>query len=230
MGLFLGSTIINPVELVSKSPTKYGVSIDNIFGEPDSNGVLQKSSKNFSFVLPNTVVDLGEGVLQNAFKNYTNLISADLSSLVNISGNFSLQNAFTNCSNLSSVNLSSLVNITGSYALTNAFDSCSALTSITFNNLSKVLGSFCFKEAFYGCTSLAIINFPALTSNSFINDENIFNRNALKDLLYESGTNVVHVIHFPSNLEDVISGLNGYPTFGGTNGYVQILFDLPATE
>lgn len=36
------------------------------------------------------------------------------------------------------------------------------------------------------------------------------------------------VIHFPSNLESIISGLSGYPNFGGTN--TTIAFDLSPTS
>lgn len=36
------------------------------------------------------------------------------------------------------------------------------------------------------------------------------------------------VVHFPSNLESIVSGLTGYPNFGGTN--TTIAFDLPATS
>lgn len=37
-------------------------------------------------------------------------------------------------------------------------------------------------------------------------------------------------IHFPSNLENAISQLTGYPNFYGESGEVTLLFDLPSTS
>jgi hypothetical protein len=49
-------------------------------------------------------------------------------------------------------------------------------------------------------------------------------------MLSNTGTSRTHTIHFPSNLQTKISTLSGYPNFGGTNGYVTLAFDLPATS
>ena len=49
-------------------------------------------------------------------------------------------------------------------------------------------------------------------------------------MLSNTGNLTTHTIHFPSNLESTIQGLTGYPNFGGTSGYVVLIFDLPATS
>jgi hypothetical protein len=49
-------------------------------------------------------------------------------------------------------------------------------------------------------------------------------------MLNSTGTTTTHTLHFPSNLESTIQGLSGYPTFGGTSGYVVLAYDLPATS
>jgi hypothetical protein len=69
------------------------------------------------------------------------------------------------------------------------------------------------------------VYFPALTTNSFGTRVNQF-----QNLLTSTGSAITHTLHFPSNLESKISSLTGYPTFGGTSGYVTLLFDLTATS
>ena len=49
-------------------------------------------------------------------------------------------------------------------------------------------------------------------------------------MLLNTGTDVVHTIHFPSNLQSTIQQQNDYPLFGGDSDYVVLAFDLPATE
>ena len=63
------------------------------------------------------------------------------------------------------------------------------------------------------------IYFRALTTQTY------FNPNIFQNMCGQA-TNAV--IHFPSNLESIISGLSNYPNFGGTN--TTIAFDLPATS
>jgi hypothetical protein len=55
----------------------------------------------------------------------------------------------------------------------------------------------------------------------------MFNNNASSGTAATSG-NVK--VHFPSNLSSTISGLTGYPLFGGASGKVTLLFDLAATS
>ena len=93
------------------------------------------------------------------------------------------------------------------------------IKTITFGAVDNIFVAYV--NMFSGFTQLTDIYFSALKTTSKI----IFN-----DLLYNSGTNVIHTLHFPSNLESKIQNLGGYPLFSGTSGYVVCAFDLPATS
>ena len=93
------------------------------------------------------------------------------------------------------------------------------IKTITFGAVDNNFSAY--TSMFAGFTQLTDIYFSALKTTS-----NIF----LTDLLHGSGTNVIHTLHFPSNLESKIQSLGGYPLFSGTSGYVVCAFDLPATS
>lgn len=95
---------------------------------------------------------------------------------------------------------------------------CEYIKTITFGAVDNFAS---YTRMFAGFTQLTDIYFSALKTTSNI---------TFNDLLYNSGTNVIHTLHFPSNLESKIQSLGGYPLFSGTSGYVVCAFDLPATE
>ena len=189
------------------------------------NGVYQIPTESFVFSLPSDATDVGSYGLYGAFYNCSALTSVDLSSLTTVSGGYGLENAFYNCTALTSVDLSSLTTVSGDHDLNNAFYGCTSLTSVDLSSLTTVSGDFCFNSTFYGCTALTDIYFRALTTLSFGSYTNQF-----RNMMLNTGTTVTHTLHFPSNMESTISGLNRYPLFGGTDGYVILAFDLPATE
>lgn len=162
----------------------------------------------------------GESACQNAF-SATGITSVDLSGLTNISGQNACLGMFNQCSALISADLSSLVEISD-YACQNMFDSCDLLASVDLSSLS-VIGSAACSYMFNGCTSLTSLSFPALTTASFGSFTDQFD-GMCGDI---SGI----TLHFPSNLQSVIEGLDGYSEtepFGAISGTV--LFDLPETE
>ena len=113
----------------------------------------------------------------------------------------------------------------GMYALYYAFRDCTGLTSVDLSSLTTVSGINGLNNAFRGCTGLTDIYFRALTTTSFGSYKNQFG-----SMLSSTGTTTTHTLHFPSNLQSTISGLTGYPNFGGTSGYVVCAFDLPSTQ
>ena len=167
----------------------------------------------------------GEYALNYAFQNRTGLTSLDLSSLTTVSGRSGLSSAFSGCTGLTSVDLSSLTTVSGSIGLSSAFYGCTALTSVDLSSLTTVSGSNGLSNAFQSCKGLTDVYFRALTTTSFGSYKNQFN-----NMLSGTGTTTTHTLHFPSNLQSTISGLTGYPNFGGTSGYVTLSFDLPATS
>lgn len=132
---------------------------------------------------------------------------------------------FTGCSSLTSVSFPSLTTISGMYACSGMFSNCANLTSVSFPSLTTISGSYCCSEMFFFSRAISDIYFNALTTTSFGTNTDQFSA-----MLSNTGTNVTHTVHFPSNLTSTISGLSGYPLFGGTSGYVVLAFDLPATS
>lgn len=161
------------------------------------------------------------------FTNYdTSLLNEiDFPNLTEILGQYAFSNAFQYAKNIIEVNFPSLITISGRGAFNYTFDDIHYLTKVSFPILSSISGSGAFSNAFNYCYNLLDIYFPALTSTSFGNYKNQF-----QSMLAGTGTSCIHTIHFPSNLEPVISTLSGYPTFGGTLGYVVLAYDLPATN
>ena len=187
------------------------------------NGVYQMPTTSFTFSLPSDVTDVGNHGLSYAFYGCTGLTSVDLSLTTVLDGN-GLNYAFYGCIALTTVDLSSLTSV-GTNGLNYAFYGCTSLTSIDFPALTTVSGTSGLANAFRKCTGLSDIYFRALTTSSFGSNKNQFN-----NMMNSTGTTTTHTLHFPSNLESTIQGLTGYPLFGGTSGYVVLVYDLPATS
>ena len=97
------------------------------------------------------------------------------------------------------------------------------VVNISFPLLDS-LSNYSLQLALGGNDLLENVYFNALKTTSFGSYTTAF-----VNILTASGTNKTHTLHFPSNLQSTISGLTGYPNFGGTSGYVTLAFDLPAT-
>lgn len=218
--------------------------------EVSAQGIYQSPTTSFTFSLPSNATTIEDHALSYAFYGSTGLTSADLSSIVTVEDDYGMGYVFYKCTSLTNVNLSSLKTI-GSHGLYYAFRGCVLLTSINlsslvsvssnglayafwgntsltnmnFPSLSSITGTNALNGAFTSCTSLKNIYFPALTTTSFGSYVNQFN-----NMMNSTGSTTTHTIHFPSNLSSTISGLTGYPLFGGTSGYVTLAFDLTATS
>lgn len=223
-----------------------GGNVGYIPREVSQQGVYQIPSNNFTFSLPSNATSIGPYAFMSVFYGCTGITSADLSSLITISGQATAQSCFAQCTNLTTVDLSSLTTISGNYTMNSAFDSCTSLSNISFPSLTTISGDYtmqgCFRgctgltsitfpelttitgdrpllNLFFGCSNLTSISFPALTPNSSI-EEGVFS-----DMLLVC-SNVT--VHFPFNLESVIGSWDDVLAgFGGTN--TTVLFDLPST-
>ena len=215
------------------------------------NGMYQMPTESFTFSLPSDATDVVANCLSSAFQNCTGLTSVDLSSLTTISGENSLYYAFSGCTSLTNVDLSSLTTVSGRECLSSAFRNCTSLTNVDLSALTTISGDSGLSDAFRNCTSLTSVDLSALTTLNYRGLSYAFQYcteltdiyfralttssfgsyvNQFGSMMYGTGTSKTHIIHFPSNMESTISGLDGYPLFGGTTGYVVLAFDLPATE
>lgn len=165
-------------------------------------------------------------VFTMSYSNVGNLTNVDFSSLKTISGKQCMYGLFNYCHGLVSFEFPSLETIDGEHAAYYMFNSCHGLTTVRFPKLKTILGNQALYYMFYGCSSLEDVYFNSLTTTSFGSTT----KTQFVNLLLTTGSRVTHNLHFPSNLESTISTLTGYPTFGGTSGYVNLLYDLPATS
>ena len=230
--------------------SKYGATAGTFLGNVNANGVLQLPTEQSDLVFTG-VKDVANFGLHYRFMR-TKVKSASFPSLTTISGNSACYYMLQNCTALTSVSFPSLTTISGSSACYFMLYSCIALTSVSFPSLTTISGdnacyymlSYCTSltsvsfpklttisgskacgNMLQNCKALTNVYFPALTTTSFSSRVNQFNM-----MMSDTGTKVTHTLHFPSNLESKIQTLTGYPTFGGTSGYVVLAFDLPQTN
>lgn len=133
---------------------------------------------------------------------------------------------FSNCNQLTDVTFPSL-EILGYDGCQSWFWSCKGLKTVHFPAVIKVSHQTLY-SAFGYCTALTDIYFDALNTDSFSITEygsTTTYLDGFQNML--TGTTGV-TVHFPSNMETTISGLTGYPLFGGTD--TVLLYDLPATN
>jgi len=149
----------------SASATKLGVSIDNMIGDVDANGVLQSPSVPFEIKAVGVKV-IGAYAMQYKFRGLSNATSADFSSVETIE-TYGLYYAMPD-SGVVSVDFSNLkvVNARGLYG---AF-SGSAVETANFSNLETISGYGCY-EIFRG-TPLKTIDLHNLVS---VSDSGLYN-------------------------------------------------------
>lgn len=167
----------------------------------------------------------GSNTLNNGF-SYSVVRSCLFPELEFVNGNFAFYETFNYCRQLTTLSCPKLTQlVSGSSNLCSKICSdASALTSVNFDSLKKVAAQNCFNYSFMRATSLTSISFPAFNSTTFGGYKNQFN--------YAFASIIGCTIHFPKNLDPqggstVISSLDGYPNFGGTN--TVLAFDLPST-
>ena len=207
--LFLGSREVTPSICIS------GSGYPELPSYEVSSGTASKRTKVLDGTEFEGITTIDTAAMQNAF--YGKIISGylNLSSVVTINGN-GLNQAFRGCS-ISSINVDNVETI-GSMGIYQAFMSCS-ITTIDFKKLTNITAGNALRNGLQSLSSLTDVYFRALTTTSFGSETSQFTT------MLSSTSGVT--LHFPSNLETTIQGLQGYPTFGGTN--VTLSFDLPAT-
>lgn len=238
----------------SYSGEKYGISMDNILGNVNAQGVLgyPSVSSNVSF---NGVKSIAAATnyysapLRRKFQGSPSILEVSFPDLEILDSSEVLRDTFYSSSatkalfpklktisgqmamgatfgisSVNEINFQLLETVSGTSGMADAFTDCSNLTSASFPALKTLSGNWAMVRCFAN-TGLINLYFYALTSNSFSGYTNQF------DGIISGVTGCT--IHFPSNLDPqsgstTISSLSGYPNFGGTNTILS--FDLPATE
>jgi hypothetical protein len=182
----------------------------------NENGIVIKKTKvldgteflDIKKVPSNTMKAMFSGCNLSGYLNLCNLIEIEGSGLYQ---------TFNQCP-IDSVNFDNLETI-GSMGLYQCF-MYSRIETINFKKLTDITAANALRNAFQNLTTyLKNVYFPALTTTSFGSNNTQFTTML-------SGTTGT-TLHFPSNLETIIQGISGYPSYGGTD--IVIAFDLPAT-
>lgn len=198
--------------------TKYGVSIDNLLGNVDEDGVLQKPTT--PFVLDGKgIKDFGARTMYYKFYQNAAITSVSFPDLETISQNYTCTYAFYSCDNLTSTGLQNLKSISGDNACTNMYGWCARLTSPGLDSLESITGADACQQMFYTCT-FTRADFPKLIE---ITDTNALGRNTSTGMF--RNCTALTEIHFRADVQALIESLAGYSTkFGATNA--TIYFDL----
>lgn len=243
-------TAINSIPSGSGSSTKYGANMDNILGDVNASGVIQKptgqadivftgvqdvSNMGLSYAFygkssvktltfPNLTQISGSSGLSSMFTSCTSLTSASFPELTTISGANAFMQTFYGCTALTSVSFSKLATLSNSgsysYALYQTFQGCTNLTSVSFPELTTISGGQALSSCFYGCTKLASISFPKLTT---ISNNTAFGNSTYNYMFYNC--TALRQIHFKSTASSAVMATSGYSTkWGATNA--TIYFDL----
>ena len=207
----LGTVTVN----VSGSSSKYGININNLLGDIDTNGVLQRANQeqSLTFELPNTATDIGNLALYYKLNTCIDLTSVNLPYITTVSGYYGLSGAFYGCTRLTSVDLSSLVTVSGENAFGGTFNNCSGLTSVNLSSLTTVSGEAAFFDTFANCTNLTTISFPNLQT---ISGENAFTQT------FRNCTNLTSISFLA--LETISGDMVFYDTFDDCTSLSSAMF------
>lgn len=168
---------------------KYNITIDDILGNIDENGVYHEPATQADIIFTGlksfaddycmmyefanhpdirsvSFPDLEDinkrSCLDYTFMGCTNLTSVSFPKLSNMSTTFNgLRSTFNSCTSLTSLNLSLLTRVTD-HGLNTICQNCSNLTSINLDSVKKILSNG-LEGAFRYC-NLTSVSFPALTA------------------------------------------------------------------
>jgi len=148
--------------------SKYGVVMDNIFGNVNSSGALQDPTPPAAMTFTGVKTISINYVL--SYKFYHKSLSGTAISfpdLTSISGQYALEYAFNSNSasvaGPASISFPKLTSVTGMYSLRYAF-SYGRMTSVSFPELTQITGNSAFYYAFTRCSYINSLSFPKLTS------------------------------------------------------------------
>lgn len=199
------------------SSSKYGMTMDNFFGDVDENGVLQAPTIPANIVITGAT-DIGEGVLNHAFSYNANVESVVFQDVTKLSNKNSFKECFYNGAKIKSISFPKLVEITGQGNFSSVCYNAKNLEQIYFPLLEKIqtgsYGGYTFSNAFYGCKKITSVSFPNLKSTS---DEGTFN------YAFYNCTELVSADF--SSLKSISAGTGGFSsTFYGCTSLTSVDF------
>lgn len=203
------------------SSTKYGISIDDIYGDVTSD-TLQKPTGNTDLVITGfkKVAQYG---MYYAFVRNASIKTVEFPDLEEAANSYCMQYAFYYASVITGASFPKLKKINGSSAFGNVFYGCTALKTVDLSALETVNTSSCMQYVFYGCTNLESVDFSSLKTIGSASTGNTANN---RHFYYAfNNCNKLTSITFP-NLEAIYCNGNGttYGSFANNNKIQKLYF------
>ena len=154
--------LLNGKALEAQDNTKYGVSIDELLGEVDANGMLALPAGGDVDLVISGFTGLGAYVFYNKFARSGALKSVVFTDLQHADGTSCCDRVFNACTNLESISFPVLTTANGQTVFSYSCQGNTKMTSASFPMLEEVTLSNAFQYAFGGCTLLNSVDFSAL--------------------------------------------------------------------
>lgn len=214
--------LLNGQALKAQDNTKYGISIDDMFGEVDANGKLALPTGGTVDLVITGFTSMNNFALSYKFYRNNKLESVTLRDLVNADGSSCLDRAFNYCTGIKTVSFPSLVTANGGSSLSYCFNNCTSLTSASFPELVEAKGGTCFQYAFSYCTLLTSVSFPKLR---IIGNPDAGASTTYRQFYYtfQNSTNITE-LSFPELEEIWCNGAAANTGTFGYNAYIQKIY------
>lgn len=161
MTVYLGKTPVGVTKIVKKevAKTKFGVSIDDLIGNVDENGMLSAPTEPFILDLSGVRIVEARALGRVFSQSIVQEIIAD--DIVEVRP-YGFYNAFQNSTSLLRASFNGLVEVATANSFPNSFQGATNAVVI-FGNLKRVSGNDAFYYAFYGNKAfIPDVSFPVL--------------------------------------------------------------------
>lgn len=203
------------------SSTKYGVSIDDIFGDVTSDTLqIPNNSANLTI---SGFKKVAQYAFYYKFVRNSGIQTVTFPDLEQIATSYGFQYAFYYCTGITSASFPKLKTINGSSAFGNVFYGCSALRTVDLSKLETVNTSSSMQYVFYSCANLESVDFSALKTIGSSSTGNTANN---RHFYYAfNGCNKLKTVTFPE-LTAIYCNGNGtsYGSFANNNKIEKLYF------
>lgn len=141
---------------------KYGLNIENLFGDVDADGNLLPPEEPVDAVFSGIKSLSTEYIFQYRFYDNKSLVNVTFPDLESINGNYCVDDAFYDNTNLETLSFPKLKSINGSWTAHYLARGATSLTSLNMPELESITGSQVCDGLCCGCTSLQYLEFPKL--------------------------------------------------------------------
>lgn len=205
------------------SSTKYGLTIDDLIGDLDSNGQLLQPTGGDTDVVFTGMTKMVTYALYYKFSRNLKIRTASFPALTTLNTSNAMSYAFYNATNLKSASFPLLATVSGTTALGYTFYGCTALTSVSLPELTTVSGTTGCQYLFYGCTALETVSFPKLKTIGSASQGNSANNRHFYNAFYNCSK--LTTLQFPE-LESIYCNGNGtsYGSFANNNKIKKLYF------